>query len=621
MEEGQQPSDDVLHSLIRSQSAYLLSGANLPVTKKRPSRDDITGGISAAAAGAAGKGDSNDDGSVGADADADAAQRRMSRESRQNHSDMMRALITAEEESAASGGHDNACCGRLLDEVLSFLYSLQATGAILSLIILFKFGIINSGPAVMVFGWLGATLFAAIVVANLAEIAASYPRNPGSAYFWAGQLAPKEYATVVSYVTGVFILVAYHGYLASYAYGFALLLDASMSFSGLGTLNELEAVGVSLGALFVWSLVAYFKVDYHDWMSHVSAFTQITVAVAITLAVTVTCKSFNTPEFVFLSVSESNVGSFPQIEFILAISVISQFYPLSEFSAKKGAIHVFEEMEVEHVSSSMGLINTGIVTGVLGFALLLALLFTMESRDAVVAAENGAFEVIQHTAGHIATMFFGWYLVVAGFFAGMSFVPVSIKLTHALALDSFFPFSEYWIELDSRSFAANAALLTFLLSACILAFDVLEDLDGGQIFYSILQTQNFSFQVAFGIPVFLKVTCMCPVAARTIQKSAFSLQGWSFPLGCVASFFLFSTSILLNVPTNYPITLEKMNFTSVVIAFIVLLGYINWECYAKYHFTGPKRPLDDMDLQYYMEIGDSDSAVHVRGPPVTRPTI
>jgi hypothetical protein len=198
---------------------------------------------------------------------------------------------------------------------------------------------------------------------------------------------------------------------------------------------------------------------------------------------------------------------------------------------------------------------------------------------------------------------------------------VAIKLTHALARDSFFPLSEWWMELDSRQFAANASLLTFLLSASVLAFDVLEDLDGGQIFYSILQTQNFSFQVAFGIPVFLKVTSMCPIAAKTLQKSAFSLRGWSFPLGFVASFFLFSTAILLNVPTTYPITLEKMNFTSVVIAFIALLGYLNWECYAKYHFRGPRRIDDDPDVQYYMDIGDTDTSIMAGGSPVRRPAV
>jgi len=591
---------------MQSHSAYLLPGANLP--KKRVSRqllaDDVVGGSTDAAS------------------DTGTAHRRMSQESRPSHGDLMRALITAEEEaSATNSGVDDECCGRCVDEVLSFMYSLQATGAILSLIILFKFGIVTGGPAIMVFGWIGATLFAAIVVANLAEIAASYPRNPGSAYFWAGQLAPKEYATVLSYITGIFILVAYHGYVASYAYGFALLIDASMAVSRLGTLNELEAVGVALGVLVLWIFIAYLKVDHRDWISHASAFTQVTVAVAITLAVTISCRSFNTPEYVFLTVSESSPGSFPQIEFILAISVIAQFYPLSEFSAKKGAIHVFEDVETEHVSSSMGLVNTGIVTGVLGFALLLALLFTMESRDAVATAENGAFEVIQYNAGPIAAMVFGWYLVVAAFFAGASFTPVAIKLTHALARDSFFPLSEWWMELDSRQFAANASLLTFLLSASVLAFDVLEDLDGGQIFYSILQTQNFSFQVAFGIPVFLKVTSMCPIAAKTLQKSAFSLRGWSFPLGFVASFFLFSTAILLNVPTTYPITLEKMNFTSVVIAFIALLGYLNWECYAKYHFRGPRRIDDDPDVQYYMDIGDTDTSIMAGGSPVRRPAV
>ena len=78
-----------------------------------------------------------------------------------------------------------------IDEVLSFSYSISGTGAITSLILLFYYGLFTGGPAVLVWGFLIAAFFSAIVVANIAEICSAYPRNAGSVYYWTGQLAPK----------------------------------------------------------------------------------------------------------------------------------------------------------------------------------------------------------------------------------------------------------------------------------------------------------------------------------------------------------------------------------------------------------------------------------------------
>lgn len=78
-----------------------------------------------------------------------------------------------------------------IDEILSFSYSISGTGAISSLILLFYYGLFTGGPAVLVWGFLIAAFFSAIVVANIAEICSAYPRSAGSVYYWTGQLAPK----------------------------------------------------------------------------------------------------------------------------------------------------------------------------------------------------------------------------------------------------------------------------------------------------------------------------------------------------------------------------------------------------------------------------------------------
>jgi hypothetical protein len=229
---------------------------------------------------------------------------------------------------------------RGLDEVLSFSYSLSGTGAILSLILLFFFALLTGGPAVMVWGWLLAALFSAIVVANIAEICSAYPRNAGSVYYWAGQLAPKEVAPVVSFWTAIFALFAYTSYAASYAYGFAILVSSALGYSGYQPLSSYEETALAVGTIIAWGVICYLRVNYHDVLSHLSAFLQITLALAIIVAVVIGARGrYNTAEYVFTSGVQTDFSDgFYQISFILAVGVVSQFYPLSEFSTKVSGV-------------------------------------------------------------------------------------------------------------------------------------------------------------------------------------------------------------------------------------------------------------------------------------------
>jgi hypothetical protein len=68
----------------------------------------------------------------------------------------------------------------------------------------------------------------------------------------------------------------------------------------------------------------------------------------------------------------------------------------------------------------------------------------------------------------------------------------------------------------------------------------------------------------------------------------------SLPLGILSCLWLSVTTIILLLPTTYPVTSASMNFTVVAVGFVIFFGVINWELNSKHTFQGPPRDDDDV---------------------------
>jgi amino acid transporter len=71
---------------------------------------------------------------------------------------------------------------------MSFSFCFTAVAVISSSSLLFSYGLVTGGPAVMIWGWIIASVFTILVGLSMAEICSSYP-SAGSVYHWAGMLA------------------------------------------------------------------------------------------------------------------------------------------------------------------------------------------------------------------------------------------------------------------------------------------------------------------------------------------------------------------------------------------------------------------------------------------------
>lgn len=66
-------------------------------------------------------------------------------------------------------------------------------------------GVESGGPPVMIYSWIGISVFALAVAYAMAEICSAYP-VAGGQYSWVAVLAPPSVARGMSYVTGWFMI-------------------------------------------------------------------------------------------------------------------------------------------------------------------------------------------------------------------------------------------------------------------------------------------------------------------------------------------------------------------------------------------------------------------------------
>lgn len=66
-------------------------------------------------------------------------------------------------------------------------------------------GVESGGPPVMIYSWIGVSLFGLAVAYSMAEMCSAYPVSGGQ-YAWVAAIAPRRIARGMSWVTGWFMI-------------------------------------------------------------------------------------------------------------------------------------------------------------------------------------------------------------------------------------------------------------------------------------------------------------------------------------------------------------------------------------------------------------------------------
>jgi amino acid transporter len=318
---------------------------------------------------------------------------------------------------------------------------------------------------------------------------------------------------------------------------------------------------------------------------------QVFTILLLVIVVLSGASKLNTAEYVFFGYN--NDTGFSKYGYVLVLSLL---LPLFAFSGYDGPAHMAEETIGSRQAAPMGIVYTVMATGISGFVLLVALLFAMQDIKGAIASKSGnaAIEIIAQTGGQGLACTFCWLLVINIFFGGVSSVAVTSRILFALCRDKASAFaSSVGTVHPLLHTPVNAVIVLFVLQSALLLIP-LSNYGGSEAFYTILSICVVGLQISYLIPIALKVYSfhLSDGMVARLEGSQMSLGFLSYPLGVLSSIWLFFTTLLLLLPTTYPITAVSMNYACVAVAATILLGWLNWELNSKYVFVGPPRLFD-----------------------------
>ena len=281
----------------------------------------------------------------------------------------------------------------------------------------------------------------------MAEICAAYP-SAGSVYHWAGQVVPIYWAPLAAYVCGWANFLGNAAGDASFAYSWALFMDAARLSSVLHThqsLNIHAIVSISILVLWVWTALNLLRIDKVGFVNNFAAFLQIGSILFIIIAIIVRAPSHRSAEFVFTDYW--NDTGFSARSYVGAISLLSALW---SFSGYEASAHMAEETANARKNAPAGILYTCLATGLGGATLLAALLFCTRDIDAILNDDDdstyiaggidgnmtfnsttipggfpylgsvAAFNVFIDSAGVKLGSGLCWLVVIVTFFAGLS---------------------------------------------------------------------------------------------------------------------------------------------------------------------------------------------------------
>lgn len=203
---------------------------------------------------------------------------------------------------------------------------------------------------------------------------------------------------------------------------------------------------------------------------------------------------------------------------------------------------------------------------------------------------NASVDAVYYAMGSKWACAYAWLITINLFFAGVSSVAVTARITWALSRDNGIPFSDYLKEVhpDLKS-PIRAIMFVFVIDA-ILQLLPLNEAAGLSAFYSIVGLCSVGFQVSYAIPIM----CHCIWSdKKTFPVTPSSLGKYSKYMGVFAFTWLYGTSCLFFFPSAAPVTQDSMNWLIVVVTIVFVIGVVNRILNSSKSFTGPKRTAAD----------------------------
>jgi choline transport protein len=255
------------------------------------------------------------------------------------------------------------------------------------------------------------------------------------------------------------------------------------------------------------------------------------------------------------------------------------------FVGYDAAAHMSEEMKNAARDMPRAMFGSVVVSGVLTFPYIIALLFSIGDIDELLASPTGSpitqlfVNVTGSNAGGIAL---NCIITIIATIATTDFLASCSRTTWAFARDNGLPFPKFFARVSPRF---NVPVNAILLAAVLQAILSLIFIGNTTAFNAFIALSTVGINLSYCLPVFLYL-----VYGRwnlKIEKGPFNLGRFGPFVNFVAVCWTAFLTIFLMFPSYQPVTPENMNYAVVILAFVFVFATVLWFAWGRKVFTGP----------------------------------
>lgn len=489
---------------------------------------------------------------------------------------------------AQTGGHGEVIeLKKNFNTLSTFSLALSLMATWETLLSTMGFALISGGAVSLIYGFL-LSFFGNIATAmSLSEPASMHP-NAGGQYFMISELSSPRSRALLSFYTGWISLLGWVALTASAPFGAANIIQ------GVVVLNYpdyepqpwrwfLIYVGVTAIAFLlnifggrVLPLLENFIMAFH-----------VLFFFGILIAVAVLPKSlpggYQPAEFVFTQFSNGTGWDSDAIAW--GIGMVTSAYIMIGYDS---AAHMSEEMPDPRRGVPTAMIGSIVVNGIMGFVVVIAVLFGIQDFDAALNTPTG-FPIIeifrQITGGNLpAASFMSCTIAISASFATVGLIASTSRTLWSFARDGAPFFSRFLSRVHPTTHVPFNAVAIVCIVVLLLGA------------LNIASTAAFSAVLSITV-VGLSLSYLVPIVAmlyrRIFTPEALVWGPWKMNpiVGIVVNvasiiYILFLTCFLV-LPTVQPVNAQNMNYACVILGGVVVLVTIDWVLRARKSFKGP----------------------------------
>jgi len=240
-----------------------------------------------------------------------------------------------------------------------------------------------------------------------------------------------------------------------------------------------------------------------------------------------------------------------------------------------------EETRHAAMAGPIGIILSISVSAILGWALMLGLLFSIQDYDRTISSPTGQplTQIFLDTVGERGAILLMVIVTGAMFFCGTFAVTSNSRMMYAFSREVNIPSYQFFHKVDKRWHCPIRAVwlsctLSFLLGLISLGSPVALN--------AATSITTLGVYTSYAVPIALRV-----IYADRFVRGPFHLGKFSCPIAIAAVLWIGFITVASALPEQNPINLQTLNYAPVAAGIILACALFFWVVGAHSWFTGP----------------------------------